>query len=86
MAKDRDLEAVDPVRLRRMFEDGHALLAEAVKADAVLTATLSTRREHGYYLHGAHDPSAKDPGGHLLHYRPPCSTSRRAGDGGTTSA
>lgn len=70
MAKERGLEEVDPRRLGRMFEDGHAVLAEAVKDGAVLTANVVyVTPEHGYYVHGAHDPSAKDPGGHLLHHR-----------------
>jgi lipid II:glycine glycyltransferase (peptidoglycan interpeptide bridge formation enzyme) len=53
-----------------MFTEGVALLARTVGPDGDVRATniVYLTDTHAYYLHGTHDPAARDPAGHLLHW------------------
>jgi hypothetical protein len=71
MADERGLPMLDEDGVRRMLRARDALLAVARDAsgEARTLNVVYVTEEHGYYLHGTHDPDVTERGGHLLHWK-----------------
>jgi hypothetical protein len=69
LAMRRRLRVPSMRSMQDMLEAGRAFLAASVSPTGSLATVnvVFVSDTHGYYLHGAHDGSLKEAGGHLLH-------------------